>query len=313
MSALITGGAGFIGSHVAKMLLDGGHDVTIVDNLSSGFLENIPEKATLLKLDISDEKFVKRLKDVDADIVIHMAAQASGEGSFDNPAYDLRTNALGTLMLLDWAADHCVKFIFTSSMGVYGDSMAKLTEKSPAVPKSFYGVGKCASENYIRIFNDMGLDTTVLRLFNVYGPGQNMSNMKQGMVSIYMAYIGQGKPILVKGPLDRFRDFVYIDDVVRAVKMCIERAQSGGKTFNVCTGRKTTVKGLLDMIVESFGYEKGKYPITIGPRTPRDQDGAYGSYDYIYKTIGWEPTINLEAGVAIMTDWVKEYYKGYVA
>jgi UDP-glucose 4-epimerase len=311
MSVLITGGAGFIGSHIAHRLLKEGQEVIILDNLSTGFRENIPAGARFLHLDLSDESFVGGLKDIEADAVIHMAAQSSGEISFDNPVYDLRTNTLGTLLLLKWSLEHEVKkFVFTSSMTAYGDGTSTArVETDPVRPKSFYGVGKCASEYYINIFADMGLDTTILRLFNIYGPGQNMENLRQGMVSIYMAYIAQNQPILVKGPLDRFRDFVYIDDVMRAVDMAMKNPRSRGGTFNVCTGRKVLVSELLGIIMEAFGHPRGTYPVTTGPRTPRDQDGVYGSYDLIRSRLGWEPTVTLEEGVARMAAWVKEYYR----
>ena len=147
MHVLITGGAGFIGSHIAHRLLGEGNEVTILDNLSTGFRENIPAGARFLPLDLSDESFVGGLRDVKADCVIHMAAQSSGEISFDNPAYDLKTNTLGTLIILKWSLDHGVgKFIFTSSMTAYGDGTSTArVETDPVRPKSFYGVGKAAS------------------------------------------------------------------------------------------------------------------------------------------------------------------------
>jgi len=310
MSILITGGAGFIGSHIAHRLVNDGKEVIILDNLSTGFQENIPPGARFLRLDLSDESFVRDLRDIEVDAVIHMAAQSSGEISFNDPVYDLRTNTLGTLLLLKWSLEHEVKkFIFTSSMTAYGDGTSTAcVETDPTRPKSFYGVGKCASEFYINIFADMGLNTTILRLFNVYGPGQNMENLRQGMVSIYMAYIAQNQPILVKGPLDRFRDFVYIDDVIRAVDLAMESPQSRGGTFNVCTGRKVLVSELLGIIMEAFGHPRGTYPVTLGPRTPRDQDGVFGSYDLIRSRLGWEPRVTLEEGVARMAAWAKEYY-----
>ncbi|HTY53229.1 MAG TPA: NAD-dependent epimerase/dehydratase family protein [Methanomicrobiales archaeon] len=306
---LITGGAGFIGSHVARHLLEQGGRVTIVDNLSTGRQENIPEGARFIHLDLTDESFPADLDGKGIDAIIHLAAQSSGEISFERPAYDLKTNTLGTLLLLRWSLENRIqKFVYSSSMSVYGDGPEwPVTEEGPINPKSFYGVGKMASEHYINIFHDMGLDTTILRFFNVYGPGQNMENLKQGMVSIYMSYIAGGRPILVKGALDRFRDLVYIDDVVRAIDLSLERRESSGMTFNVCTGRKTSISQLLEMIMTSFG-ESRDYPLMLAPPTPRDQHGVFGSYERIRGVLDWSPAVSLEEGLTRMTSWVKEYY-----
>jgi UDP-glucose 4-epimerase len=309
MHYLITGGAGFIGSHVAHHLLGAGGQVTILDNLSTGRRENIPKRAAFIECDLTDETFPRALDGKGIDAIIHLAAQSSGEISFERPAYDLKTNTLGTLLLLRWSLENNVKkFIYSSSMSVYGDGPDRpVTEEGPINPKSFYGVGKIASEHYINIFNDMGLETTILRFFNVYGPGQNMENIKQGMVSIFMSYIARGEPILVKGTLERFRDFVYIDDVVRAIDFSLEKEGSNGGTFNVCTGRRTSIARLLDMIKASFGEPKD-YPIDLAPPTPRDQHGVYGSNAKIRRILGWSPAISLEDGLARMASWVKEYY-----
>ncbi len=308
MSVLITGGAGFIGSHVANRCIKEGEEVYVLDNLSTGTMANIPAGAHFLNLDLSRESFVDGLSEIRVDTVIHLAAQSSGEISYERPSYDLKTNTLGTLLLLKWALERDVeKFIYSSSMSVYGDGRDwPLTESDAVSPKSFYGVGKCASEQYVNIFNDMGLNTTSLRFFNVYGPGQNMKNLKQGMVSIYMAYIARNEPVLVKGSLDRFRDFVYIDDVVDAIMRCRSESRSNGETFNVCTGRKTRISELLGIIVEAFGHRDGDYPIVTGDPTPRDQFGTYGNYDGIQSSIGWEPTVSLEVGIGWMAEWVRE-------
>jgi len=180
---------------------------------------------------------------------------------------------MGTLLLLSWAMDGRVKrFIYTSSMSIYGDDQdLPVKETAPPRPLSFYGVGKLASEKYIDIFIKKGLPVTSLRLFNVYGPGQNMKNLKQGMVSIYMAYIAKGEPILVKGSRDRFRDFIYIDGIVGAFIGTAFSEKAANKTFNVGTGKQTFVWLLLDEITKAFGYKVGDYPIKFEGNTPGDR------------------------------------------
>ena len=223
MHALVTGGAGFIGSHLANKLLTQGARVTIVDNLSTGVESNIPTKSNFILLDLTNNNFIKKMPKTITH-VFHLAAQSSGEISFEKPRYDIDINAVSTLELLKWSLNNNVrKFVFTSSMNVYGYVKDELIDESqPPSPESFYAVGKIASENYIKIFSDLGLNATILRLFNVYGPGQNLDNLKQGMLSIYIAYILKNEPVIVKGSLDRFRDFVFIDDVIASIIKTID-------------------------------------------------------------------------------------------
>jgi UDP-glucose 4-epimerase len=304
MKIMVTGGAGFIGGWLSKRLLNDGHQVVVVDNLSTGQRDNVPRLAEFLLLDLANEDSFRKLPE-DIDMVYHLASQASGEVSYEDPVHDLKANSLATLALLNWAKEKNVnKFIFTSTMGIYQDHLSgPAQENSPIGPKSFYGLNKQASEGFIRIFSEEGMRTTVLRLFNVYGPGQNMENLKQGMLSIYMAYIAKKQPILVKGPLDRFRDFVYIDDVVNALMVAQSPVADGG-TFNVCTGRKTMVKEAIEIIIRAFGEDTDAYPLKNTERTPRDIDGCFGDYRKIEATLGWRPLISLEEGVEKMTNWL---------
>jgi len=304
---LVTGGAGFIGSCLSSRLIDEGCNVVVIDNLSTGFESNIPQEVEFLKLDISKEDFINKLPRIRFDYVFHLAAQSSGEISFEDPAYDVKTNVMGTLLLLNWAIERRVKrFIYTSSMSIYGDDQdLPVKETAPPRPLSFYGVGKLASEKYIDIFIKNGLPLTSLRLFNVYGPGQNMENLKQGMVSIYMTYIAKDKPILVKGSRDRFRDFIYIDDVVDAFIRTAFSEKAANKTFNVGTGKQTFVWQLLDEITKAFGYKVGDYLIQFEGNTPGDQMGIYADISEIKRCLSWEPKVKLSDGIMRMVEWLK--------
>lgn len=305
--ALITGGAGFIGSHLAARLLAEGWKVSIVDNLSTGFKENVPPKAEFTLLDISKDGFVKLLPGGAFDAVFHLAAQSSGEISFDDPAYDLKTNCLSTVMLLDWCLKSGTKrFMYTSSMSIYGDQEAQpAREDAKPFPKSFYGVGKLASENYVNIYAKMGIDATSLRLFNVYGPGQNMENLRQGMVSIYMAYLIKKEEIVVKGSPDRYRDFIYIDDVIDAYMKCVDNPITFGKTYNVASGVKTHVSELLNAEMAAFGYKFGEYRVKYSSSTPGDTFGIFADISKIYNDIGWKPKASLSDGIKVMTEWAQ--------
>lgn len=308
---LVTGGAGFIGSCLSSRLIGEGCNVVVIDNLSTGFESNIPQQAEFLKLDISKEDFINKLPRIKFDYIFHLAAQSSGEISFEDPAYDVKTNVMGTLLLLNWAMERRVKrFIYTSSMSIYGDDQdLPVKETAPPRPLSFYGVGKLASEKYIDIFIKKGLPVTSLRLFNVYGPGQNMKNLKQGMVSIYMAYISKDEPILVKGSRDRFRDFIYIDDVVDSFVRTAFSEKAASKTFNVGTGKQTFVWQLLDEIIKAFGYKVGDYPIQFEGSTRGDQIGIYADISEIKRCLSWEPKVGLSDGIVRMVEWLKSIRK----
>jgi len=304
-NALVTGGAGFIGSHLSRRLLEDGWKVDIVDNLSTGYKDNIPDGAEFYDVDISSEDFISQLPNTQYDVVFHLAAQSSGEISFDDSIYDFKTNSLSTLVLLDWCLKNNInRFIYTSSMSIYGDQDVQPVKINFCPnPKSFYGAGKLASESYVNLYSQMGINTTSLRLFNVYGPGQNMKNLRQGMVSIYMAYILKNQEILVKGSPDRYRDLVYIDDVVEAYIRCLDRSETYGKTYNVATGMKTTVKDLLNAELKAFGHDISKYPIKYTDPTPGDTFGIFADATTTKEDLCWEPRTTLDEGLEKMVKW----------
>jgi UDP-glucose 4-epimerase len=302
---IVTGGAGFIGSHLARALLGNGHRVTVLDNLYTGKEANIPKGADFIYIDLGADNMYSRIKGLKCDAVFHLAGQPSGEASFDDPEYDFRSHVLSTFYMLRWCKEHGVsRFLYSSSMSVYGDpDTLPISEGHPFKPKTFYGAGKAAAEAYISLYGRLGIDTTVFRLFSVYGPGQNMENMMQGMLSIYLSYMLEGKPVIVKGSAMRYRDFINIGDVVEAWLSAYESPVSHGKTYNLATGVKTTVAKLLDELKDAFN--SSDYPIEFAPDTAGDQFGVIGDISLIEKDLNWKPAIDLKTGIAGMVKWAR--------
>ncbi len=293
---LVTGAAGFIGSALARRLINEGHHVVTIDNLSTGKKENIPEGCEFYYGNDYDKNIIEKIYKYDFDAIFHIAGQSSGEISFENPVYDLETNTVSTLLLLNMAKKKNIKhFIYASSMAVYGDHPEEVVdENSKTEPKSFYAVGKLASENYMRIYSKFGIRCAALRFFNVYGTGQNLDNLKQGMASIYLAMALNDKHINVKGSGDRFRDFVHVDDVVDACIKCLDLKQDDMfDFFNISTNRKIKVDYIVRMIKDKIEGVTVEY----SEGTPGDQFGIYGKNGKAKTILGWEPKIAFEDGM----------------
>jgi len=293
MNVLITGVAGFIGSKIALKFVNEGHKVIGIDNLSSGLMSNVPQGLKFIEFDLSKPEVIEILPQ-SCDLILHLAGQSSGEISFDNPVNDLNKNTVSTLNLIEYGKRCKVKkFLYASSMSVYGNVPNKpIPENFIVKPLSCYGVGKLAAEHYLEIFKEE-VPFINLRMFNVYGPGQDLGNLRQGMVSIFLAMALKTGEIHVKGSLNRFRDFIYIDDVVDVwFKLALDENLIN-LTLNLCTGVKTTIKELLEQFEENIPnisyYSEG--------RTPGDQKGIYGDNSLLKLTTGKYDFVCLEKGL----------------
>jgi UDP-glucose 4-epimerase len=262
-------------------------------------------KVIFFEGDVFDNEILDLVFKYKISSILHIAGQSSGEISFDNPVYDLQSNTQSTILLLQYALKFKItKFVFASTMSVYGDQLTDfVSESSTPNPISFYSVGKLASEHYMKIYSELGINCIALRLFNVYGPGQNLKNLRQGMVSIFLAQAIENFSILVKGSGDRFRDMVYIDDVVNAFILSLNCEYLGFKVYNVSTGLKTKVKDVIDAIQKLFPsfidvrYEGG---------TPGDIYGIYGDNQLINSELGWKPNVFFIDGLEKMFNWIKK-------
>lgn len=304
---LVTGVAGFIGSKLAERLLNNQHSVVGIDNLSTGFIEMVPAGVVFIEGGCHDASIIADLGQMSFDAIFHIAGQSGGEMSYDDPVYDLQSNAQSTLLLLELARDvGCKNFVYASTVSVYGEpgNPDKIAEESTLFPKSFYGVGKLASENYMRIYADQfNLNTTALRLFNTYGPGQNLKNFKQGIASIYLAQAISKRHIHIKGSGDRYRDMVYIDDVIDAFCSIVTKNLGGYRVYNVCTGIKTRVDTLVNEIMKSLPYT---VTYEYSGSTPGDTHGCTGNNQKIKRELSWVPRVLLEDGIKEMVQWALE-------
>lgn len=310
MHAIVTGGAGFIGFHLANKLLSLGWEVTVYDNLSSGKLENVPTGAKFVYADLTDQGCISLMPKNKVDVVFHLASHVGQELSFERPLHDLRANTNSTIILLNWCLQNNVKrFVFASTMNLYGTpSNEFVTEDTPADPPSPYAVGKLTSEYLCKVYEGFGINSTCLRLFNVYGPGQDFSNMKQGMVSIFMSYVLSDQKLLIRGSKDRFRDFIYVGDVVNAFIAALDQ-KAHGKIYNVSTGIKTYVWQIVDQITKAFGHTLETYPIEYLEGTPKDQFGIYGDSSALQNDLDWKPLIGIAEGISIMAEHAKKSNK----
>ena len=305
MKILVTGGAGFIGSHLSRRLLQSGHRVVIVDNLSTGRRENIPQGAEFLKLDLTQPDVCGRLPN-GFDAVCHLAAQSAGAISAERPYYDLQANAGATLLLSRWCLEKGIpRFVSASSMAAYGNTEKPLvSEETPCVPASYYGASKLATEHILRLASREGLSVTIFRIFTVYGPGQDLGNLKQGMVSIFLAYLLKGVTVPVTGSFEPFRDFICVDDVVTAWQMAVERPSTPSLVYNLGSGKPTTVRELLASLKQAFALPQD-YPVKELPGSATDQFGIYANISKLEKEVGWRPQIPLDEGLKVMVAWAK--------
>lgn len=284
---LITGIAGFIGSKIAELQIQLGNRVTGIDNLKTGYRSNVPTKAALILGDCADKKIFEHngLCDIKFDVIIHFAGQSSGEISFDDPVQDLSDNCISTLNLLEYAKNSgCKNFIFASSMSVYGQVGESFVDEDCSLrPLSMYAVGKLASEHYLRIYEQYEISSVSLRLFNTYGPGQNMANLRQGMISIYAAQAIKNKHILVKGSPDRYRDFIHVDDVSQIVSHFVRYGCTGSEIYNVSTGVKSKVSEVIDLISDALSPES--LTVDYSGSTPGDQFGIVGDNSKLLRAL----------------------------
>jgi UDP-glucose 4-epimerase len=309
MRILLTGGAGFIGSHVAAALLAAGHRVAVVDDLSTGDRSRLPPEASFHLADVASPDLDAIFARERPEVVDHHAAQISVVASARNPAADARTNVLGTLNVLECCRRHGVrKVIFISSGGaIYGDApVDRIPETWPPAPLSPYAIHKLTGEHYLRFYRAQhGLAFTSLRYANVYGPGQNPDG-EAGVVAIYCTKLLRNEvPVLNAWPDDpdgMARDYVYVEDVAAANVLALAKGDDG--IFNIGTGTPVKTRELLEAIARLLGRQARFTP--AGPR-PGDIRKSCLENRRALEVMGWRPTHDLAAGLAKTVAWFQSH------
>ncbi|MBB6638396.1 NAD-dependent epimerase/dehydratase family protein [Cohnella thailandensis] len=294
MKALVTGGAGFIGSHLADALRLGGAEVHIIDNLSSGLREQVHPSARLHEEDITMENISDLIQAIRPDVLFHLAAQIDVQSSIANPAQDSNTNVVGTLRILQACKQSGVrKLVFSSTSAVYGEGSQYPKDESMATsPISFYGLSKDTAEKSIRLFHRLsGLPYTILRYSNVYGPRQT-SRGEGGVISVFMNKLKQNLPLTVHGTGEQTRDFIYVQDIVEANLAAVRKGD--GQTVNISTGRRTSINQLVDLLKRIHEPELG---VEHSPARAGDIRDSCLDNRLAERVLEWSPRSSLIEGL----------------
>jgi len=304
LKILVTGGAGFIGSHTVDRLVARGDEVWIIDDLSTGRLENLNPEAEFHQLDIGEEGVLLMFAEERFDAVMHCAAQIDVRKSVDDPVFDARSNILGTLNLLEAARRTGVKrFCFSSTGGaIYGDTDQRPTPVgAPCVPISPYGIAKLSIEHYLHYYRVVhGLESFVLRYGNVYGPRQNPHG-EAGVVAIFAERMLAGRELTFNGDGRQTRDYVFVEDVARANELGLHG--EGGGTVNVGTGVERDVVAVFDGLNAALDADRER---TFGPAKPGEQLTSCLEIGATFERLGWRPMVGLEDGLRRTAAWFRE-------
>ncbi len=304
---LVSGGAGFIGSHLVDQLIEMGKNVIIIDNLSTGLKENINKSAIFYKRDIRALNLKQIFQNHEIDTVFHFAAQIDVRKSLNEIEYEIDVNVKGSVNLIVNAAKYGVQeFYFTSTGGaLYGDNnVLPATEETEVMPDSPYAIDKFTIEKYLESFKRLyGFKIFIFRLANVYGPRQN-SQSEAGVIGIFSTRMLKNKKVLVYGDGKQTRDFVYVKDVIDAMMTIYNKKVEG--IFNVGTSEETDVLTLFEILKEEIGYKRE--PIFLEMR-PGELLRSALSYNKIKKAVGWKPKTPIKMGLKKTATWYKENYR----
>ena len=306
MRIVVTGGAGFIGSHIADTFVANGHDVLVVDSLwehGGGRRNNVPERASFVHMDIRDQNLARIFQDFKPEMVCHHAAQASVAIGVRDPQLDAQVNVVGLLNVLDNAVKTGVrKVTFACSGAIYGTpERLPMNEQTPTRPESPYGITKMVAEHYLRFYkSEHGLDFTSLRYGNVYGPRQD-PNGEAGVISIFIGRFLQKQGVRIDWDGEQTKDYVFVRDVAEANVAALERGS--GSAFCIGTGKRTSVNAIYRALVEVTGFEA---PVTPAPKRAGDVRDSELDTALAKRELGWEAKTNLVDGMRETVEYFKQ-------
>lgn len=307
MRILVTGGAGFIGSHIVETYLEAGHDVAVVDNLWShggGRRENVPPEARLYEVDVRSPEVLEVIRKEQPEVINHHAAQHSVKLSTDDPAFDAQVNVLGLINVLTGAQANGVrKVLFASSAATYGTvERLPIDEDTPQRPESPYGITKMVSEHYLRYWqSERNLPFTALRYSNVYGPRQD-PNGEAGVVAIFTVRFLKHEGVRIYWDGEQTRDYVYVGDVARANLLALSRAEN--QILCIGSGTSVSVNGIYQGLAEITGFEA---PIEHAPRRPGDPRDSLFNPARAAEVLGWRPEVPFDEGLRRTVDWFRAH------
>lgn len=305
---LVTGGAGFIGSQITNELLRLGHEVAVVDNLSSGYLDNTNKAAKFYKMDLADRNLSRVFEEEKPEIIFHCAAQISVSNSVKSPINDANINVISTLNMLENAKRYKSKKIIFSSTGgaIYGEPQYLPCDEDHKInPMSPYGLSKYVAEQYVKLYHRLyGLNYIIFRYSNVYGPYQN-PNSEAGVIAIFCRMMLDNSKISIFGSGNQERDFIYISDVVAANLLALDTGKNG--VYNVGSSEGTTINKIFILLSEIF-----KYNAEPSRQPPRDGDieKIHLSNSRIKTELGWDHRVPLEQGIRMTTEYYSNLRDG---
>jgi len=314
MKVLVTGGAGFIGSHIAAKLIARGDTVVVLDNLSNGRREHVPQGCQFIEGDVRVTADITRALTTQdgstVDAICHLAGQASTFRSFDSPSWDMEVNGIGTAKMIEGALGAAIPtFLFASSMTAYGRPPGlPVTEDMPCDPISYYGVTKLAAERAVVVTGrdaPSPIRTVAFRMFNVYGERQSLTNPYQGVLGIFLGNVLRDEPIEIHGDGEQSRDFVYVGDVADAWLLALDNPPVEPLVVNIGTGTRISINELWQRAVTACGHDPATWPFRRTDGRPGDQRHMQADISRARASLGWSPKISLDEGIALTAAWAR--------